>query len=125
MAYDRVNEKQFTCIMCPLGCSVTVKTDDKGGIVEVLGNKCKKGDKYARDEYTQPMRVLTSTVSIEGAPLTRLPVRTTGPIPKDKLLPCMHEVMIAKAVAPVKMGDKLIENLLGLGVDLIATRDLP
>jgi CxxC motif-containing protein len=119
-----INEKKFICIICPIGCAVIVKADPGGNIIEVLGNKCKKGDKYAREEFTMPMRVLTSTVAIEGAAISRLPVRTSNVIPKDKLSDCMKEIQKFKARAPVKCGDKLIENILGLEVDVIATRNL-
>jgi CxxC motif-containing protein len=121
---DRLNENKFTCIMCPLGCEVVVKSDESGQITEVLGNKCDKGEKYARDEATHPLRVLTSTVAIEGAQFARLPVRTSGLIPKDRIFDCMKEIEKVKIKAPVKLGDKIIENILGLGVDVIATRDM-
>jgi CxxC motif-containing protein len=121
---DRTSEKKFTCIMCPLGCEVMVKSDQNGQITEVLGNQCAKGDKYAREEFTHPSRILTSTVSIEGAQFARLPVRTSGLIPKDRIFDCMNEIRKIKVKAPIKLDDKVIDNLLGLGVDVIATRDM-
>ena len=121
---DQLNEKKFTCIMCPLGCEVTVKSDANGQITAVLGNKCAKGDEYARDEFTHPLRILTSTVAIEGAIAERLPVRTSKPIPKDRIFDAMDEMRKICAKTPLKLGDKVIENLLGLGMDVIATRDM-
>jgi CxxC motif-containing protein len=121
---DRINEKNFTCIMCPLGCEVTVKSDESGQITEVLGNQCIKGEKYAKDEFSHPLRVLTSTVAIEGAKFSRLPVRTSYLVPKDRMLDCMKEIQNIRVKAPVKLGDKMIENILGLNVDVVATRDL-
>jgi CxxC motif-containing protein len=121
---DRINEKQFTCIMCPLGCTVTVKSDDKGDITEILGNTCKKGEAYARDEFKDPKRVLTSTVAIEGAEFPHLPVRTSGLIPKGRIIDLMKEIRKIKVKAPVKKGDVILANILGLDVDVIATRDL-
>ncbi len=119
---NQISEKKFTCIMCPLGCAVTVKHDDKGGIVEVLGASCKKGEAYAKDEFTKPMRVLTSTIAIKGAQFARLPVRTSGVIPKDRIFDCMKEIQKIRVKAPVKLGDKVIGNILDLKVDIIATR---
>ena len=110
--------------MCPLGCEVTVKSDESGQITEILGNSCKKGETYARDEFTEPMRGLTSTVAVEGARFARLPVRTSDLIPKDRIFDCMKEIQKIRVKAPVKLGDKMIENILGLGVDIVATRDL-
>ena len=121
---NNMTEKEFICIMCPLGCAVTVKADDKGDIKEVIGNSCKKGDAYAREEFTSPKRVLTSTVALEGAEIRRLPVRTTGLVPKAKLFDCMSEVLKISVKAPVKSGDLVIKDLLGLGVDVISTRDV-
>lgn len=121
---NQINEKKFICIMCPLGCEVTVKSDESGQIKEVLGNTCAKGEKYVRDEAVHPVRVLTSTVAIEGAAFARLPVRTSGPIPKDRMFDCMKEIQKAKVKAPVKLGDKVIENIIGLGIDVVATRNL-
>ena len=110
--------------MCPLGCEVTVKSDSKGTITEIIGSKCPKGDKYVRDEFTKPVRVLTSTISIEGAAFSRLPVRTSGFIPKDRIFDCMSEIHKTKIKAPVKNGDIIIKNALNLGVNVIATRNL-
>lgn len=121
---DRINEKKFICIMCPLGCPVTVKYDDKGSIVQILGASCKKGEAYIKEESTKPIRVLTSTVAINGAAFSRLPVRTSGFIPKDRIFDCMREIQKIKVNAPIKIGDKIIENILGLEVDVMATRDL-
>ncbi|MFC1767837.1 DUF1667 domain-containing protein [Candidatus Margulisiibacteriota bacterium] len=121
---ENINKKEFICIMCPLGCAITVKTDDSGGITEIIGSKCPKGEKYIKDEITRPMRVLTSTVHVDGGSFSRLPVRTSGLIPKDKIFDCMKEIYKLKAKAPVKTGNILVKDILGLGVDIIATRDL-
>jgi len=120
----RQAERKFTCIMCPLGCAVTVKADDSGNIFEIIGSRCLKGEKYIRDEFSAPKRVLTSTVAIEGAKFDRLPVRTSDFIPKDRMFDCMKEIGKIRVKAPIKLGDKVIENILGLGVDVVVTRDL-
>lgn len=119
-----VNEKKFTCIMCPLGCAVTVKSDSSGNILQIIGSRCVKGENYIRDEFSAPMRVLTSTVSVEGAELQRLPVRTSGFVAKDMLMACMKEIRKIKVKPPVKIGEVILKNIHGLNVDVIATRDL-
>jgi len=121
---EKLNEKQFICIMCPLGCAVTVKHDDKGNIVEIVGASCKKGEQYASDEFVHPKRVLTSTVAIDGAMFTRLPVRTSDFIPKDKIFDCMKEIEKARSKAPIKKDDIVIKDILGSKVDVVATRDM-
>ena len=121
---EEINEKKFICIMCPLGCEVTVRSDERGNITEVLGNKCPKGEKYAADEYRMPMRILTSTVAIEGVKLSRLPVRTSGLVPRDRIFNCMRDIRNVRVRGPVKAGDAVIRNICGLGVDVVATRGL-
>ena len=120
---EKFSERRLTCIMCPLGCEVTVKYDEKGDIKEVVGQKCPKGEKYARDEFATPLRVLTSTVRLEGGSLGRLPVRTSGFIPKDKMFDCMKEIGKIVAKPPVAIGSVMVRNILGLNVDIVATRD--
>lgn len=119
-----MTEKEFICIMCPLGCTVSVKSDASGDIKEIVGNSCKKGEAYAREEFTSPKRVLTSTVALEGSDIGRLPVRTSGLVPRDRLFDCMKEIAKVRVKAPVRVGEKIIADILGLGVDLIATRDV-
>lgn len=119
-----MNENKFVCIMCPLGCEVTVKSDEARNIVEVLGNQCEKGAKYVREEFVAPKRVLTTTVAVEGANMGRLPVRTSGYIPKDKQVECAGEIAKVRISKLVKSGDVIIKDLMGLGVDVIATKDL-
>ncbi len=120
---EKITEKKFTCIICPTGCAVTVKADDAGNIVQILGNGCKRGEEYAREEFSAPTRVLTSTVGINAYGMERVSVRTTGPVPKTKLFDCMREIRKVKIRNYVKSGDVVIKNVLGLGVDVIATKD--
>ncbi|MFZ5351564.1 MAG: DUF1667 domain-containing protein [Bacillota bacterium] len=118
-------EKQVICIVCPMGCHVDISED--GNASEgyyTTGNKCIKGKEYAINELKNPTRILTSTVRIDSEKLKRLPVKTKSPIPKDKLFECMKEINRVRVKAPVRMGDVIIENLLGTGVDLVASRSL-
>lgn len=120
-----MDKKEMICIVCPIGCHIEVVEDEsvEGGY-RVDGANCKRGKMYGVKELTRPTRLLTSTVEIEGADLPRLPVRTKEEIPKDKILESMKVINSIKVKAPIKMGDVLLENILGTGVDIIATRDL-
>lgn len=111
--------KELICIVCPNGCRLTV--DDN---LNVTGNKCPRGVTYAKQELTNPTRVLTTTVKIESAELGVLPVRTANPIPKGKLFEAMKIVNSIKLKAPVKLGDVVYENICGTGVNLIACRTI-
>lgn len=115
-------EKDIICIVCPNGCSLHAVSQD--GVVTVTGNKCPKGQEYAEAELTNPMRTLTTSVATEFSLQPVLPVRTDGAIPKGELMNAMKFINSIKAKAPVRCGDIICENLMGFGVNLIATDDL-
>lgn len=74
------------CITCPKGCHLSV--DEENGY-KVTGNGCPRGEVYGRNELQHPVRVITSTVRIEGAAVPRLSVKTDKPLPKEKMFECM------------------------------------
>ena len=114
-------KKNLTCVACPLGCSITVELDDAGNILSVTGNTCKRGDAYARTEMTNPTRSLTSTVKVEGGAHPVVPVKSAAPVPKSMLFDCMKEINQITLQAPVKIGQVVIKNILGTGVDIVTT----
>ena len=109
----------LTCIICPRGCHLHVDDD-----LNVTGNACPRGAAYAKQEILDPRRTLTTTVRCESRLLRVCPVKTSAPMPKDKVLPAMAEVNKVVLTPPVHIGDVVIRDLLGTGVDLIATRDI-
>lgn len=113
---------ELTCISCPLGCPLKVETDESGAVMNVSGNTCKRGEEYGRKEVTAPMRTVTSTVRVSGGVAPVVSVRTRTDIPKGKIFQVMEEIRKAEAKAPVKIGDVVVENIAGTGVDLIATK---
>lgn len=112
--------KNFICINCPLGCPLTV-TLDGGKVVSVAGNTCKRGEAYAVKEVTAPARTVTSTVRVVGGERPVVAVRTKTDIPKDKIFDCMKVINTVEVPAPVRIGDVLIGNICGTGVDVVAT----
>ena len=114
--------RELTCISCPLGCPLKVETDEAGNVLSVTGNTCKRGEEYGRKEVTAPTRTVTSTVRVEGGSVPVVSVRTRTDIPKDKIFACMAEIRRAAAAAPVRIGDVVIWNAAGTGVDVIATK---
>lgn len=120
-----MNKKEMICIVCPIGCHLTVTKDEDEALgYSVKGNKCKRGIEYGIKELTNPTRVITSTVKIKNAHLKRLPVKTNGAIPKALNFECMRLINSIEIVAPIKMGDVIIENILDTGVDLVASRSM-
>jgi len=113
----------ITCIICPVGCKAKV-TIENGKITKIEDLECPRGEEYVTREFEAPVRDFFTTVRIKGAMFPVLPVRTTQPIPKDKILDCISELADAVVDAPVKVGDVIAKNLLGLGADIVATRDL-
>lgn len=114
--------KNLTCIECPKGCSLRIDIENCR-VVKVEGEKCPKGKDYAVSEVENPRRILTSTVSARGLNLKMVPVRTDKPIPKDRILEAAAEVRKMKLERAVKAGDVVVNDFLGLGVNLLATRD--
>lgn len=113
----------YLCINCPLGCRLEVDSagDD---IVEVRGNACKRGLEFAQQEHTDPRRMVTTTVAIRGAALARLPVATVAAVPKARVHDVCRALHALEVRAPVRMGDVILADVLGTGVDVVATRSL-
>ncbi|MCF2141498.1 MAG: DUF1667 domain-containing protein [Candidatus Lokiarchaeota archaeon] len=120
---ERINEKEIVCVVCPNSCRLTV-WEDKLGEVHVSGNKCPRGVVYGKSEYTHPVRMLITTMRVEGGVLPVIPVRSEKPIPKELLLKAIKVVNEHYCQAPVKMGQILLRDILGTGVNVIASRDL-
>jgi CxxC motif-containing protein len=116
-------KKQITCIECPAGCLLEVNVQE-GAMEEVKGNKCEKGYAYAQKEVTSPERFLTSTVASEGLEMKRVPVRTNRPVPKERISDIMDVIRRKRIERPVKAGDVLEANVLGLGANIVATRSV-
>jgi len=115
--------KKIICIECPNGCNLSISIENDK-VVYVEGNKCERGVTYAHHEIECPMRSLTSSVMTRGLDLKMVPVKTDRPIPKEKLMEAMDEIKRICLDHPVAMGDVIQGNILGLGVDLIATRSV-
>lgn len=113
--------KELICIVCPNGCRLRVDEDNG---YQVTGNACPRGEKYGKAELLHPTRVLTGTVRLHGAALRRCPVKTAGPIPKERLLDAAQALSGVDAQAPVRMGDVVLPDVCGTGVDVVATRTI-
>ena len=118
-----MEEKNLICIGCPMGCPLTVKMEH-GEVVSVTGNTCKRGDIYARKEVTNPTRIVTSTVRVTGGNEAMVSVKTKEDIPKGKIFDCVKALKSVEAVAPVHIGDVLVKDVAGTGVDVIATKNV-
>ena len=129
MSDDVIETLQFNCTTCPSECLLTVEVerDTNGTVVEassVTGNNCPRGDTFAHQELTCPMRVLTTTVAVSGGDEALLPVRTAEAIPLDLHAQAMDLIRGVVVEAPIRMGDVVLEDLLGTNIDLVASMNI-
>ena len=116
--------KEYTCIGCPIGCPLQLV--HKGSkITEISGYECDRGAKYAKQEFTDPRRELSTTVEIVRGRLKRLPVKVTEPVEKGRILEAARKIHNYQVKAPVKLGQVLIKDILGQkGIDVVACRSM-
>ena len=112
-----MNTRELTCIGCPLGCAITV-TMDGSTVTAVTGNTCPRGDAYARKEVTNPTRIVTSTVRVNGGIYPMANVKTASDIPKGRIFDCVNALKDITVNAPLKIGDVVLS-------DIIAARNVP
>lgn len=118
-----MEERNLICINCPMGCALTVRMDG-ARVVSVTGNTCKRGEDYARKEVTNPTRIVTSTVRVSGGEAAMVSVKTKEDIPKGKIFACAEALRGVTVPAPVRIGDVILENVAGTGVDIVATKNV-
>lgn len=119
---DRDAGRTLICIGCPNGCLVTVDKNQDGSL-SITGNTCKKGEEYARNEVTAPKRTVTSIVRVAGGKNPVVSVKTKEEIPKEKIAVCMEEINRTVLKAPVSLGQTVIADVAGTGVNIVATAD--
>jgi len=115
--------RSITCIVCPLGCKISVKMLENGGCL-AAGNGCKNGGLYAETEMTNPVRMLTTTISVRNGAIERLPVRTDKAVSKSKIPEYLQTIKRIKVEAPIKMGEVIGWKLLDTDVCVIAAKNI-
>jgi len=117
-------DNKMICIGCPLGCRVTVELGPDKTVKKIKGHKCKEGEKYIIEEFTNPVRIFTGTIPTGHTDLPFLPVRTSIPIPKGKMKKATKAALDAELKPPIRVGDVLISRFMGTEADLVATSKL-
>ncbi|MEN6591020.1 MAG: DUF1667 domain-containing protein [Fervidobacterium sp.] len=117
-------KKKIICTNCPLGCKINlVYADaDEVEVIEAQGNKCKRGLEFAKQEITDPLRVVVTSVRVEDGEIPMASVRSDKPVPLRLMEEIMEVIRQTKVSAPVKRGDVIIENILNTGANIISTR---
>lgn len=118
---DRSVLDRLTCVLCPVGCELEVRRDGSTE-VEVIGNQCDKGIPFAVEEVLRPRRNLATSIPVRGTASKMVSVRLSGPVPREMIFPILAEIARLRPEAPVSRGQVLIADVLGTGVDVIATR---
>ena len=112
--------RTLTCIICPRGCMLNV-TGELGKLY-VTGNACPKGEQYAIDECTHPVRTVTSVVRVYNREDTMVSVKTAAPIPKEYIFDVMNRIHAARVRAPIAAGTVILKDV--YGTDVIATKSV-
>lgn len=118
-----MENRELTCICCPLGCLLEVTLDGKE-VTSVKGNTCNRGAEYAVKECTNPTRIVTSIVEVINGDIPMVPVKTEKDIPKHKIEECVKAMKNIKVTAPIRIGDIIIENVADTSINIIATRNV-
>ena len=114
-------ETNITCILCPIGCEIRI---NKKELFIIDGAKCEKGIEYSKNEVRNPKRILTTSILVKNGILPLLSVKTSKPIPKEKIFKILKIIKRTSVNAPVEMGEIIIKNVLGTGSDIIATKTI-
>ncbi len=122
--YFMTRMEKLICITCPQGCTLTVSVDGKS-VLNVEGNQCKRGLKYVEMEVIDPRRTVTTTVRVKGGIHPLVPVYTKSPIPRKYIFDLLSQLKKIELEAPVKMGQTVLQDAFGTGIDVVASRDLP
>lgn len=112
-------QRQLICINCPRGCHLVVDDD-----LKVTGNACPRGEKYALEEISHPVRYVATTVAMVDSKERRLSVTTDKPIAKDLIFPLMNLLKTIKVHPPVQVGDELVHQVLGTDCNIVATKTI-
>lgn len=118
-----MEKRELICICCPMGCRLEVEMEGKEAI-NVTGNNCKRGYEYGIKECTNPTRIITSSVKVENGEIEMVPVKTEIDVPKGKIFDCVKALKGLKVKAPINVGDTIVKDIAGTGVNIIATRSI-
>ncbi|MCS7061103.1 MAG: DUF1667 domain-containing protein [Anaerolineae bacterium] len=111
------------CITCPMGCSLAVVHEGQT-VIQVTGNHCNRGPRYAQAELSDPRRMVATTVKVRGGSKRLLPVYTAAPFPKSRIFELLAVLRNLEVEAPVRADQVVLANALGTGIDVLASRDL-
>ena len=117
--------KELICVVCPNGCNITASyTEEPHELLKVEGQRCSRGESWAKQEIENPLRTFSSSVTVHNGDFLEASVRVTKPVPLTKIFDVMEEIRKIKAEAPLRIGDILLRNPAGTDTDVIVTRNV-
>lgn len=116
-----IDKKEFTCVICPKGCKITITKDNDKYTVE--GNKCPRGKDYVMEEYNSPKRVITSTIRVEKGNYPVTSIKTNKAVPKEDIFKVMKIINNTIVKSPCKVGDVIIQDIAKTGANVVVTRE--
>lgn len=116
--------REMVCIVCPNGCRLNVFADEQNRVTRVENALCRNGRTYAEDEVQCPKRSLTSTVKVKGGTHPLVSVRSSKPIPREKLQEAVDTLRVLELTAPVDFHQVVVSDILGTGADIVTTRQI-
>jgi len=137
---------EMICITCPMGCHLSIERLSENDIA-VTGNRCARGEQYAREEMLSPRRVVTATCKVApssiaktpasitagAAPIDaaadlsrprRVPLRTKAAFPRERIPELLTLLYGLEMELPVRRGQVAIADALGTGIDVIVARTM-
>lgn len=116
--------REMVCIVCPNGCRLNVFVDEQNRVTRVENALCRNGRTYAEDEVQCPKRSLTSTVKVKDGTHPLVSVRSSKPIPREKLQEAVDTLRLLELTAPVDFHQVIVSDILGTGADIVTTRQI-
>lgn len=112
------------CTVCPVSCPVDVEWTHEDGVLRMEHQRCKLAREFVQGELFDPRRTVTSSIEVDGGDMPLVSVKSDRAIPKDLVLTAMDAISGLRVQAPVRRGDVLLEDIAGVGAQLLATRDV-
>lgn len=116
--------EEMICVTCPMGCTLKV-THENETVLHVEGNTCQRGLDYVESELTDPRRMVATTVRVNGGLHPLVPVYTAEPFPKPKIFELLDALREVEVDAPVAIKQVVLDDALGTGINVVASRDMP
>lgn len=117
-------ERELICTVCPLGCQMKAVLVN-GRVKSVSGNSCRRGVVYARNELVAPRRMVTCAVPARNGKLPMGSLKTARDVPKEKIFDVIKAMKAACLIAPVTLGEVVIEDVADTGVPVVSTKAVP